>query len=138
MQLGRWMANILSLAIVGVVVMAALPAPAAANCTGERLRIKEQERIRVERRVTPGSVCRHGFSRRALAVTSITTVRRPTQGRIEPAASGRGAYLYRSNPGASGSDSYVIRAEFDRMDLRSGQATGTTWAEVEFVVTFTR
>jgi hypothetical protein len=116
----------------------ALATPATAQCTGQPFNIKEQQRIRVERRVIPGGACSHFFSIRDLAVSSINPVRRPTQGRIEPAPSGRGSYQYQSNPGASGGDSYVIRAEFERMDLRSGQATGKTWAEVEFVVTFTR
>jgi hypothetical protein len=118
--------------------LAASTASSAAQCLGGSFNIKEQQRIRVERRVTPGSYCSHSFSMRGLAVSSISPVRRPTQGRIEPAPSGRGSYRYQSNAGASGADSYVIRAEFDRMDIRSGQATGKTWAEVEFVVTFTR
>jgi hypothetical protein len=111
---------------------------ASAYCRGGSFNIKEQQRIRVERRVRPGSFCQHTFTMRDLSVSGISTVRRPTQGRIQPARTGRGAYEYQSNPGASGTDSYVIRADFDRINQQSGQVTGKTWLEVEFVVRFSR
>ncbi|MGL4240412.1 MAG: hypothetical protein ACRCTI_04795 [Beijerinckiaceae bacterium] len=112
--------------------------PVAAQCVGSRFNIVEERRIRVERRVAPGSTCFHDFSDRRFALASVTIGQRPKQGRIEPSATGRGAYEYRSNANASGQDSYVIRAEFNRMNAQTGTSSGKTWMEVEFVVTFGR
>jgi hypothetical protein len=125
-------------AATAVAILALAPEMASAQCVGSRFNVVEQQRLRVERRVTPGSSCTHYFDRRDLGTGAITVIKRPSQGRIEPASTGRGSYIYRSNAGASGGDSYVIRADFDVINTRSGVASGKTWTEVEFVITFTR
>jgi hypothetical protein len=117
-------------------VLMAGDAAAQARCYGNRFNLIDEARIQVRNRVDPGATCEHNFGRQA--ASAVTVVKRPAQGSIAPASSGRGAYTYRSRPNATGSDSYVIRVELEKHDRRSGALMRKTWAEIEFNVAFTR
>jgi hypothetical protein len=124
-----------AIVLAGVVF---IPAQAEARCSPLRYNIIEQQRIATQRTLTPGATCTHRMNSPTLGIAEIKVIQRPAQGEIIPAETGRGSFSYRSKPGASGDDRYVIRAEFDRINGQTGRSFGKTWAEIEYFVRFER